>query len=143
MRSYVNTRPEQERSANRSSCQVSVSVKPCYRCGALHLQVNRPFKNSQWHFYGKTGHIAKLCKSKATKQKQTLIDSLTEDKASDEISSAYSFFSYSIGSHHSEYTVHLSIDGHDIPMETNIGSSFSVISHCFVQYLANENSTPI
>ena len=92
MRSYVNTRPVQEHSANRPSCQVSVSVKPCYRCGALHPQVNRSFKNSQWHFYGKTGHMAKVCKSKATKQKQTLIDSLTEDKASDEISSAYSFF---------------------------------------------------
>lgn len=61
---------------------------------------------------------------RVTKQKETLIDSLTEDKASDEISSAYFFFCYPIGSHHSAYSVHLSIDGHDIPMEINLGSSF-------------------
>ena len=44
------------------------SNKPsCYRCGFQHFQKNCPFKEATCFFCGKTGHIAKVCKSKAAK----------------------------------------------------------------------------
>ena len=41
----------------------------CYRCGGKHISDRCYFKNSNCHHCGKTGHIAKVCRSKQRKSK--------------------------------------------------------------------------
>eukprot|EP00079_Xenopus_tropicalis_P034355 XP_017948126.1 PREDICTED: uncharacterized protein K02A2.6-like [Xenopus tropicalis] len=47
-------------------------VKPCYRCGGLHQQLNCRYKSETCRNCGKLGHIARVCRSKPGSIKQTV-----------------------------------------------------------------------
>ena len=58
------------------------TTSSCYRCGGPHLASVCRFKDSECHYCGKKGHIAKVCraKSKQAAQKQSHDSSTNKDK---------------------------------------------------------------
>lgn len=103
--------------------------KTCYRCGEKHNQEHSPFKDMSCFYYGKEGHLAKVCKAKQISQ-QTLYTSKTVNQVTvdeqEEPDQTYNLFS--IGGNNSAYKTMLCIDDHNIEMEIDTGSAVTLIS---------------
>ncbi len=53
-----------EQKKSLTQWQTKSDLAPCYRCGGKHLSSHCRFRDAECHACGKTGHIAKVCRSK-------------------------------------------------------------------------------
>ena len=114
----------------RNSPSPRGQTRDCYRCGGKHNADDCRFKETICHFCKKKGHLARVCRSKATQQKggrtstyrkpprkTNLID---RDERNAEVSD------YTVnhldGKHKLPYTVELSVNGAPLKMEVGHGS---------------------
>ena len=116
----------------RSEDKGTDKPKSCYRCGGKHLAPQCRFKSEVCRSCGKTGHIAKVCRTKPPDKKTTdgkpcsyvTQDSDTEYQLFD---SDFQLFVVDTASSNPLKTT-LHIEGHDLTMEIDTGAAVSLVS---------------
>ena len=130
---FVKKPPGSRPSANRGN--------NCYRCGGKHSSSNCRFKDATCHYCKKTGHIARVCRTKAKQQGAPKPSHDTPKKmhqVSDgasmpqpESDDPYNLFTVGERSPQARsgpIMVTLNVSGADLSMEVDTGAHFSLIS---------------
>ena len=104
------------------------SHKPssCFRCGANHNPSTCRFKQEQCHSCGKTGHIAKVCRSKPKPRPEKKLKTHKVEESSTS-PSEYTLFPVK-DAKSSPLQTTVKLDGHSVTMEIDTGASVSLIS---------------
>ena len=118
----------------------------CYRCGGKHSPAECRFKDTDCHYCGKKGHIAKVCHSKARDQKkpqkktQESTHQVKQDDSSDSEFNLYHTSANLVAT--KPYTVTVQINRKDLSMEIDSGATFSIISNSTYKTLWPGTSGP-
>ncbi|XP_071843672.1 uncharacterized protein [Apostichopus japonicus] len=107
-----------------SDTKATNNTKPCYRCGRKnHTPNDCYFKEKVCNACNKTGHIAKICRSKNTEQHKCIQKSLQSENE------MYSLFVNRAKEDVKEaIKENVTVNGHDVTFEIDTGASFTIIS---------------
>uniref|UniRef100_A0A803JEW5 Gypsy retrotransposon integrase-like protein 1 n=1 Tax=Xenopus tropicalis TaxID=8364 RepID=A0A803JEW5_XENTR len=99
-------------------------VKPCYRCGGLHQQLNCRYKSETCRNCGKLGHIARVCRSKPGRPRAQYVTNCdSQESDCTDLNTVNTTHGGDDGIH-----IKLEIDGHPVNMLLDTGASVSLIS---------------
>ena len=118
----------------RKNAAGDASVKPkvgnivCYRCGGPHLAPACKFKETQYLYCKKKGHLARVCRAKAQGAKGSPDSKRSNYLEAQEDDSAYTLFTLH-GSNSNPITLDLALNNVPVKVELDTGAAVSVISH--------------
>ena len=125
----------------------------CHRCGGKHPQHSCRFRKTVCNFCKKTGHIAKVCRTRLRQQKHTKSNRTTTsvhqvtDTAEDSTKNiegtgaSYNLFHFTEG-HAQPIVVTMGVSGAEIAMEVDTGASVSIISEATYNKLWSKDQAP-
>eukprot|EP00731_Ephydatia_muelleri_P019872 Em0012g697a len=123
-------------SVDKKGLSVPDSVS-CFRCGGKHYATTCKLKSVTCNNCGKTGHIAKVCRSNPTGAKSSAArqkgkaarghSSEKEDSPPREGSKVHSLYNFSSSSN-KLFRVTLQVNGVNLPMEIDTGAAVSILS---------------
>ena len=123
-------------SVDKKGLSVPDSVS-CFRCGGKHYATTCKLKSVTCNNCGKTGHIAKVCrsnptgaKSSAARQKGKAARGHSPEKENSpprEGSKGHSLYNFSSSSN-KLFRVTLQVNGVNLPMEIDTGAAVSILS---------------
>ena len=103
----------------------------CYRCGGNHLATCCHFLDAECRLCKKTGHIAKVCRSKLSKERrspQALVSHFVEEEQADcTAEDVYTVFTLT-GHAEPPLTVDVELCGKKMSMEIDTGASILIMS---------------
>ena len=146
----VNYVANKEKHTNRKSTSIT-----CHRCGGNnHKAEHCKFINTVCYNCGKKGHLKSVCKCSKQKGKATMVkprkphDSSTVHRVETQDSGeeTYQLFTMKENANSPAFCAHLRINGNDLVMEIDTGSSVSIISEgtfgkCFADNILLTPST--
>lgn len=102
--------------------------RDCYRCGGKHHPSRCTFLDYECHYCKKKGHLAKVCRKKARKEKgQPEQANVVVDEDSADHGEEYPMFHISSGSSKPLH-VTVTVNGKQLTMEVDTGASVSIIN---------------
>ena len=119
-------------SVDKKGLSVPDSVS-CFRCGGKHYATTCKLKSVTCNNCGKTGHIAKVCRSNPTGAKSSAGQAARghspekEDSPPREGSKVHSLYNFSSSSN-KLFRVTLQVNGVNLPMEIDTGAAVSILS---------------
>ena len=116
-----------------------VSAAKCYRCGGTHLPKDCYFKDVEYHFCKKRGHIAKVCRTKTKAEghryQHKTHQLTTEDEETETETEIYSIYNLANNKVSEPIMVTVIANQAALTMEVDTGASASVISEATYQQL--------
>ena len=123
----------------------------CFRCGGKHYATTCKLKSVTCNNCGKTGHIAKVCRSNPTGAKSSAARQKgkaarghspeKEDSPPREGSKVHSLYNFSSSSN-KLFRVTLQVNGVNLPMEIDTGAAVSILSEATYKSTWSASSRP-
>ena len=110
------------------------SAMECYRCGGKHAPAVYKFKDTDCHYCGKRGHIAKVCRTKAREQqprrqqKTSQTNQVKPDSTAEETTEYTMYHTQTDSTTKPPYTVMVKVNQVNLRMEIDTGATVSIIS---------------
>ena len=132
--------------------QQSRGVPTCYRCGNKHKATDCPFKEAEYHFCHKKGHLAAVCRTKQKRQERKKSQpgtppssgthQVTETVLDTETPEQYDLY-YICPKDKSAFTVYVNLNQIPLCMEVDTEAALSLISKTTYHSLWPDKAPPL